>query len=79
MSFCVGIFLGTVFSARAPDRSPRAVKVIYLQGLPPPKKMRLVESYLNEVSLLERLRQESLHVVSIYDFDFDARSGRGSE
>lgn len=43
------------------------------------KKMRLVDSYLNEVALLERLRLESLHVVHIYDFDFDARSGRGRE
>jgi hypothetical protein len=38
---------------------------------------QLVESYLNEVEHLQRLRQESRHVVVIYDFDFDRRTGRG--
>jgi hypothetical protein len=51
--------------------------VINLRGLPPNRKIKLVQSYLNEVSLLERLRQESRHVVYIYDFDFDPRSGQG--
>ncbi len=54
-----------------------AIKVINLAGLPPVRSQKLVQTYLNEVSLLERLRQESRHVVNIYDFDFDPRSGRG--
>jgi hypothetical protein len=54
-----------------------AIKVINLAGLPPTRSQKLVQTYLNEVSLLERLRQESRHVVHIYDFDFDTRSGRG--
>ncbi len=70
-------FSGMVFSARAPDGSQRAVKVVNLRGMPPSRKVNLVQSYLNEVSLLERLRQESRHVVYIYDFDFDPRSGQG--
>jgi len=54
-----------------------AIKVINLAGLPPNRSQKLVQTYLNEVSLLERLRQESRHVVYIHDFDFDPRSGRG--
>ena len=51
--------------------------MINLRGIPPNRKSNLVQSYLNEVSLLERLRLESRHVVYIYDFDFDPRSGQG--
>jgi hypothetical protein len=37
----------------------------------------LCETYLNEVSLMNKLRRESNHVVTIHDFDFDPSSGRG--
>jgi hypothetical protein len=36
----------------------------------------LAASYLTEVKNLEVLRKESRHVVRIFDFDFDSRSGR---
>jgi hypothetical protein len=54
-----------------------AIKVINLARMPPVQSQKLVQTYLNEVSLLERLRQESNHVVFIHDFDFDPRTGRG--
>ncbi len=54
-----------------------ALKVIDLYGLPPMRSQKLVQTYLNEVALLERLRRESHHVVYIHDFDFDSQSGRG--
>ena len=53
------------------------MKVNNLQGLPPNKSAKFVKTYLNEVALLQRLRQESNHVVYIYDFDFDPRTGQG--
>lgn len=67
---------GAVYSAKTPHGPPVAVKIINLSGLPPDHSKSLVQSYLNEVSHLERLRQESRHVVVIHDFDFDASSGR---
>ena len=54
-----------------------AIKVIDLERRPG-YGPTLVESYLNEVKLLQRLRRETRHVVRIYDFDFDGRSGRGN-
>jgi hypothetical protein len=53
-----------------------AVKVIDLtkiRGASAP----LVDSYLNEVRHLEKLREVTYHVVAIYDFDFDPNNGRG--
>lgn len=55
---------------------PVAIKFININGVPI-NSMKLVEIYLNEVALLQRLRQESLHVVVIYDFDFDQETGIG--
>lgn len=51
--------------------------MINLNGLPPARSKALVDSYLNEVALLERMRQQSSHVVVIHDFDFDPLSGVG--
>ena len=68
-----------MLAGRSADGTPVAVKVIDLQGLPPSKKVNLVKTYLNEVAHLERLRQETNHVVYIYDFDFDPRYGRGRD
>ncbi|CAF1392287.1 unnamed protein product [Rotaria magnacalcarata] len=66
---------GAVYAARSSHGMPVAVKVIHLTGLPPDRAQNLVQVYLNEVQNLERLRQESRHVVVIHDFDFDAASG----
>ncbi|CAF3793262.1 unnamed protein product [Rotaria socialis] len=66
---------GSVYAARASHGMPVAVKVIHLTNLPPDRTRNLVQVYLNEVQNLERLRQESRHVVVIHDFDFDAASG----
>ncbi|CAF0936827.1 unnamed protein product [Adineta ricciae] len=66
---------GTVYSARAPDGSSVAIKVIDINRIRGAGE-NLVASYLTEVKNLEQLRQESRHVVKIYDFDFDSRSGR---
>ncbi|CAF0832503.1 unnamed protein product [Adineta steineri] len=68
---------GSVYQAKRLDGRPVAIKVINLNGLPPARSQNLVRTYLNEVAHLERLRQESRHVVVIHDFDFDARSGQG--
>ena len=62
---------------KGPNGTSVAIKVLNLNGIPPGQSQSLMQSYLNEVSLLERLRQESRHVVVIYDFDFDPRSGQG--
>lgn len=59
------------------DGLPVAIKIIELAGLPPIRSQQLVQTYLNEVSLLERLRRETKHVVNIHDFDFDPSIGRG--
>jgi serine/threonine protein kinase len=69
--------IGSVYSAKSVDGRRVAIKVLNLRGLPPARSQNLVQTYLNEVSLLERLRQESRHVVVIHDFDFDPRSGQG--
>lgn len=53
-----------------------AIKVIELDR--PGVGSQLVDAYLNEVQHLKRLESQSHHVVRIYDFDFDGRSGRGS-
>ena len=66
-----------MYSATAPNGLHVAIKVLEIAGLPPRRSAHLVRTYLNEVALLERLRQESRHVVFIHDFDFDPRSGRG--
>ncbi|UJR28657.1 hypothetical protein I4U23_009887 [Adineta vaga] len=66
---------GAVYSARAPDGDRVAIKVIDINGMRGAGE-NLVASYLTEVKNLEQLRQESRHVVKIYDFDFDSRSGR---
>ncbi|CAF0933462.1 unnamed protein product [Adineta ricciae] len=68
---------GSVYQARRSDSKAVAVKVINLNGLPPARSQSLVRTYLNEVGHLQRLRQASRHVVVIYDFDFDPRSGQG--
>jgi len=69
---------GSVFLARAPNGVDVAVKVIDINQSPE-IGTKLVDSYLNEISMMNRLREESKHVVKIYDFDFDARSGKGSD
>jgi serine/threonine protein kinase len=68
--------LGVVYSARAPNHVDVAIKVIDLNRVPGAGPT-LVQSYLNEVKHLEKLRRVSNHVVVIHDFDFDPRSGRG--
>jgi len=75
-SLIFSLYSGAVFSASSPDGSPVAVKVNNLRGLPPAKSQRIVQTYLNEVALLERLRRESHHVVYIYDFDFEPSTGQ---
>ena len=67
---------GAVYRAQAPNRSSVAIKVIDIHSLPGAGHV-LVESYLNEVKNLQRLTKASRHVVLIYDFDFDRRTGRG--
>ena len=52
--------------------------MININGLPQ-ASLRIVKVYLNEVAMLERLRQESRHVVYIYDFDFDSHTGLGKQ
>jgi len=69
--------LGAVYSARAPNGVNVAVKVVDLDRMPN-RGSQLVSSYLNEVRHLQRLKQESRHVVEIYDFDFDPRTGSGN-
>jgi len=69
-------YLGSVYSARSPDDGNVAVKVIDLNKMPA-ARAALVDSYLNEVRHLEKLRRVTHHVVAIYDFDFDPRQGRG--
>jgi hypothetical protein len=69
--------LGAVYSARAPNGVHVAIKVIDISGMGHVIGETLVESYLTEVKHLERLRQKSDHVVTIYDFDFDRHTGRG--
>ena len=71
------MIVGSVYQARRADSKAVAVKVINLNGLPPARSQSLVRTYLNEVGHLQRLRQASRHVVVIYDFDFDPRSGQG--
>ncbi|CAF2403905.1 unnamed protein product [Rotaria sp. Silwood2] len=68
---------GSVYAGRAPNGTPVAIKMIDLNGIPPGRSQGLVQTYLNEVALLERLRQESRHVVVIHDFDFDPATGIG--
>ena len=70
------ICLGAVYAARAPNGTQVAIKVIELDRRG--AGATLGEAYLNEVRHLERLRQQSHHVVRIYDFDFDMQSGRGN-
>ncbi|CAF3406509.1 unnamed protein product [Rotaria sp. Silwood1] len=67
----------TVYAGKSPNGMPVAIKMINLNGIPPDRSQGLVQSYLNEVALLEKLRQESRHVVVIYDFDFDPTTGLG--
>jgi hypothetical protein len=70
------VYIGAVYSARRPDGLNVAIKVINLNS----EKMnieKIAAIYLNEVSLLERLRRESRHVVLIHDFDFDPQTGLG--
>ena len=69
-------YLGAVYAARASNGARVAIKVIELDR--PGVGSQLVTAYLNEVRNLERLRKQSRHVVEIYDFDFDGRSGRGT-
>ncbi|CAF0815176.1 unnamed protein product [Rotaria sordida] len=66
-----------VYAGKGPKGTPVAIKIINLNGLPPFRSQSLVQTYLNEVTLLERLRIESRHVVVIHDFDFDPRIGLG--
>ncbi|CAF2515968.1 unnamed protein product [Rotaria sp. Silwood2] len=68
---------GAVYSATGPDGVDVAVKVIDINGVPSHMGGALVTSYLTEVRHLEKLRQESRHVVHIYDFDFDPEYGQG--
>lgn len=65
-----------MYAARAADGNRVAIKVIDINGMRGVGE-NLVASYLTEVQNLEQLRQESRHVVRIFDFDFDSRSGRG--
>lgn len=69
--------IGAVYEARATNGMPVAVKVLMLSGIPRPQMEGRVKSFLNEVSLLNRLRQESRHVVVIYDFGFSPQAGQG--
>ena len=69
-------FLGAVYSGEAPNGMPVAIKFIDINSVPMQSR-KIMEVYLNEVALLQRLRQESLHVVMIYDFDFDPQTGIG--
>lgn len=76
---CIHLFfssIGAVYAADTPLGTPVAIKVININGLPQ-ASLRIVKVYLNEVAMLERLRQESRHVVYIYDFDFDSHTGLG--
>ncbi|CAF0741263.1 unnamed protein product [Didymodactylos carnosus] len=52
---------GTVYRARAPNGAQVAIKVININQ-EPEIGMQLVESYLNEIEMMNRLRQESRHV-----------------
>ncbi|CAF1224342.1 unnamed protein product [Adineta ricciae] len=67
---------GSVYAAKASNGMPVAVKVIMLAGTRRPEMVGRVQSFLNEVMQLNRLRQESYHVVVIYDFGFDAQTGQ---
>ncbi|CAF0897650.1 unnamed protein product [Adineta steineri] len=67
--------LSAVYAARAPSGDHVAIKVIDINGMRGAGE-NLVVSYLTEVKNLQELRQNSRHVVKIYDFDFDSRSGR---
>ncbi len=69
------INLGSVYSARGPNGRRVAIKVIDLNAMGSAREY-LAASYLTEVKNLEVLRKESRHVVRIFDFDFDSRSGR---
>ncbi|CAF0900302.1 unnamed protein product [Rotaria sp. Silwood1] len=66
---------GAVYAATGPDGDSVAVKVIDISRVPSHRAPGFVESYLTEVKHLEKLRQESNHVVHIYDFDFDPDYG----
>ncbi|CAF0884431.1 unnamed protein product [Adineta steineri] len=67
---------GAVYSARTANNMPVAVKVIMLAGTTRSQKEGRVQSFLNEVAQLNRLRQESRHVVVIHNFGFDPRAGQ---
>ncbi len=67
--------LGAVYAARGPNGRRVAIKVIDLNAMGSARE-NLAASYLTEVKNLEILRKESRHVVRIFDFDFDSRSGR---
>ena len=69
--------LGSVYAAKASNGMPVAIKVIMLAGTRRPEMVGRVQSFLNEVMQLNRLRQESYHVVVIYDFGFDPQTGQG--
>lgn len=69
-------FSGAVYSATAPDGIEVAIKVIDVDR-PGGLGQALVQSYLSEIQHLQRLRRQNPHVVHIYDFDFDSRTGKG--
>ena len=55
-----------------------AIKIMDISSMPQNGPL-LVESYLNEIKHLQRLRKATPYVVQIYDFGFDSNTGRGTK
>lgn len=69
---------GSVWSATTPNGRPAAVKTIDVSGQTGRSNLNahtLIESFQKEIKMAYKMRQETRHVVTIYGFDFDPRSG----
>lgn len=69
---------GSVWSAVTPIGRPAAVKTIDVSGQTGGNSLdahTLMESFQKEIRMAYKMRQETRHVVTIYGFDFDPRSG----
>ncbi|CAF1255153.1 unnamed protein product [Didymodactylos carnosus] len=65
--------IGAVFQAVTANGVPVAIKAVDLKQHPNPN--RLIESIATEIQMSFSLKKESNHIVQMYDFDFDPRSG----
>ena len=68
---------GSVWSATTRSGRPAAVKTIDISGRTSSQfdPISLIDSFDKEITMAYKMRQETQHVVTIYGFDFDVKSG----